>query len=235
MAVSSTSPTASVIPDYLPFASPSKKVDFCIYIEPTADSSFESSPSSFRSAQSAITAARNQLPCGVINHTTYYPLRERPIALSIETKKTGEGWEGATLQLGVWQAAQWNILQHLASSSSATAQQNKAQSNNGIQDEPAVRTGDHGEVDTQQTPSAEPVLPDFLPGIIIQGHEWYFVVSTKVGDQAVVWSKITMGATNSAMGIYQIILALQTIRAWVEATYWPMVRKLILAAGRCPD
>ncbi|KAH7128002.1 hypothetical protein B0J13DRAFT_627725 [Dactylonectria estremocensis] len=78
-----------------------------IYLEPTADLSLHCMDStSFLSVKSAITTARNRLPHGVINHTTYHPLRERPIALSIETMKTGEGWEEVTLQMGVWQAAQ---------------------------------------------------------------------------------------------------------------------------------
>ncbi|UPL02786.1 hypothetical protein LCI18_013720 [Fusarium solani-melongenae] len=57
----------------------------------------------------------SELPDGVINHTDYYPLRDRPIALSIETKRTGEGWDGATLQLSVWQAAHWRLLDLLNS------------------------------------------------------------------------------------------------------------------------
>ncbi|KAH6986878.1 hypothetical protein EDB80DRAFT_690335 [Ilyonectria destructans] len=53
------------------------------------------------------------LPGQLINHTTFYPLRYRSIALGIETKKTSEGWDGATLQMGVWQSADWSLLRTL--------------------------------------------------------------------------------------------------------------------------
>ncbi|KAK7430751.1 hypothetical protein QQZ08_002795 [Neonectria magnoliae] len=97
--------TAAIIPRYLPASSPSKKIDFCVYIDPRLDPS--------PTAQSGIHTTRIRLPEQVFNHTDYYPLRQRPIALPIETKKTGEGWDGATLQLGVWQAAHWNFLRLL--------------------------------------------------------------------------------------------------------------------------
>ncbi|WAO97376.1 Hypothetical protein NCS54_01510100 [Fusarium falciforme] len=102
--------TAGLIDAYLPSSSVSKKVDFCIYIDPAHDD--DNPPAE---SQSAVLNSRDQLPDGVINHTDYYPLRDRPIALSIETKRTGEGWDGATLQLSVWQAAHWRLLDLLNS------------------------------------------------------------------------------------------------------------------------
>ncbi|KAH7142076.1 hypothetical protein EDB81DRAFT_885115 [Dactylonectria macrodidyma] len=63
--------TASIIPRYLLTPSPPKNVD-------------------------RIANTRQ-----LINYTTFSPLRNRPIALSIETKKTSEGWDDATLQIGL--------------------------------------------------------------------------------------------------------------------------------------
>jgi hypothetical protein len=54
------------------------------------------------------------LPCGVINHTDFLPLRNRPVVVGIETKKRGGGDQTeAELQIGTWHAAQWKMLAQL--------------------------------------------------------------------------------------------------------------------------
>ncbi|KAK7418924.1 hypothetical protein QQX98_003627 [Neonectria punicea] len=85
--------TASILSCYLPALVPPKKVDYCIYVDPSNDSS----P---LSTASRIANLRQTLLGKAINHTNFYPLRHRPMALSIETKKTGEGWDGATFADG---------------------------------------------------------------------------------------------------------------------------------------
>ncbi|KAL6399558.1 hypothetical protein AUP68_18108 [Ilyonectria robusta] len=93
-----TSTHASILPDY---GNPSatKKVDFCIYVNPSNES--RASAVIKPSAVLAIDQLCHELPCNVFNFTEFVPLERQPIALSIETKKPGEGWEGARLQLGV--------------------------------------------------------------------------------------------------------------------------------------
>jgi hypothetical protein len=51
----------------------------------------------------------------MFNHTNLAPLSDHPIAVGIETKKTGEGWKNAKLQMEVWMAAHWQFLQQLLS------------------------------------------------------------------------------------------------------------------------
>ncbi|KAL2802474.1 hypothetical protein BJX63DRAFT_113508 [Aspergillus granulosus] len=96
--------TAKIILEYLRLNLQAKMVDFCIYIEPEMDDI----------AFNAILSLRRVLPCYVINHTDFLPLRRSPIAISIETKRQG-GAQPATaeLQLGTWHAAQWNLLEDL--------------------------------------------------------------------------------------------------------------------------
>ncbi|KAF4985138.1 hypothetical protein FDECE_16789 [Fusarium decemcellulare] len=94
------SSTASIIQEYHRTTSRSKKVDFCIYIEPTKDPSYTG-------IEADIERLSDTLACSVINHTDFYPLRSRPIALSIETKKPGDSWEKAKLQMGIWE---WSHL-----------------------------------------------------------------------------------------------------------------------------
>ncbi|CAH0035991.1 unnamed protein product [Clonostachys rhizophaga] len=190
--------SASIIPDYHQPAVKGRKVDFAIYIDPTNDP--HRAPTN-----EAITDLRRKLPKGALNHTDYHPLRCRPVAFSIETKRTGENWEVAKLQLGTWLSAQWQFLQRLVE-----LRQKGAVSKRGDGD------AGHGVAVHQ--------LPPFLLGIIIQGHDWYLVLSTREKNQTIVWEKASIGSTADALGVYKITYMLQLLRRWAQDTYWPWLR-----------
>ncbi|KAF4986316.1 hypothetical protein FDECE_16016 [Fusarium decemcellulare] len=78
--------TAKVIREYLPATSQAKMVDFCVFLDPTADDA----------ACAAIQTLRRALPFNVINHLT---LHRSP--------------ETAELQLGTWHSGQWRFLERL--------------------------------------------------------------------------------------------------------------------------
>lgn len=106
------STTAGIIAEYHHVhSSTSKKVDFVLTLEPGADPN----PHSAAAAVRQIEQIRSRSPCFSINHTAFEPLLKCPIAVSIETKRPGgggsSGAEGATVQAGVWAAAQWSLLQ----------------------------------------------------------------------------------------------------------------------------
>ncbi|KAF5016976.1 hypothetical protein F66182_11174 [Fusarium sp. NRRL 66182] len=95
--------TAKIIQEYLQSPTQAKMIDFCIYLDPK-DNAAE------------VEEARRILPCGYINHTDFYSLRNRPIALSIETKAASNTPAGsAELQIGTWHSAQWRFLEDLVS------------------------------------------------------------------------------------------------------------------------
>ncbi|KAK1659807.1 hypothetical protein BDP55DRAFT_678488 [Colletotrichum godetiae] len=71
-------------------------------------------------------------------------------------------------------------------------------------------------------------LPEFLPGIIIQGREWVFVASTKRSDEVTLWTSQHIGSTAKATGVYQIVCVLQYLKRWIEKTYWPWFKQAIL-------
>lgn len=79
-----------------------KMVDYCIFVEPQGEDAHQ--VDQIREIQE------------YINHTDYSPLRRRPIVLSAESKKPGEGYKDAQIQLGVWQAAQWALLESMLAS-----------------------------------------------------------------------------------------------------------------------
>ncbi|KAF5560460.1 CAMK CAMK1 kinase [Fusarium napiforme] len=91
--------TAHIIPEYKPFGTSSKCVDFCICVE-TPKESLE---------RQKIDDAIKTRPGLSINHTDWGDLCKNPIALSIETKRQ-VSWEKALLQIGTWHAAQWRSL-----------------------------------------------------------------------------------------------------------------------------
>ncbi|POS80305.1 hypothetical protein DHEL01_v201288 [Diaporthe helianthi] len=138
----------------------SKMVDYCVFVEPQPREAAK------------ITEIRSKLT--YINHTDYHALRQRPIVLSAESKKPGEGGRNAQLQLSVWQAAQWAVLENLV----------------------AAAAGDTAE---------RPALIPFLPALIIQGHEWHFAATTRSGNTTVLWVRQPLGATDSILGIFQIV------------------------------
>lgn len=119
-------------------------VDFAIHIEPS---------DRFQKAvyERAQLCAR---PISV-NHTFYRPLIFCPIGVSIETKHTGQNWDDAMVQVGIWTAAQFARLEELIKETDQISGRDRIP-----QDEPETR------------------LP-FLPIIIIQGHDWNFLTAIK--------------------------------------------------------
>ncbi|KAG5802933.1 hypothetical protein H9Q74_011247 [Fusarium xylarioides] len=188
------STTASIIAEYH-VTSASKKVDFCMYLDPKQDESAQ--------VPETIDALKNILPLGMFNHTNLAPLCDNPIAVSIETKKTGEGWENAKLQMEVWMAAHWQFLRQLLS----------------------LRQRSQEPTTTNEKTWN---LPDFIPGIIIQGHHWHLIITTPEGEKTVFWQVKNLGDTSSSQGIYKIIHNLQLLRQWAQEEYWKWMRELLL-------
>lgn len=150
---------------------------------------------------------RDTLPDGILNFTDFVPLEKKPIAFSIGTVKPSEGFDSAKLQLGIWQMAHWSFLRCLAERLTAEAQ---------------------AETEGGEKAHGSTKLPPFIPGIIIQGHEWYLNFTTLEGEQTLFWQKVAVGSTSSARGVYQIVHILQALRQWVKDEYWPWLRDVIL-------
>ncbi|KAF4969890.1 hypothetical protein FSARC_2967 [Fusarium sarcochroum] len=74
----------------------------------------------------------------------------------------------------------------------------------------------------------------FLPGIIVQGHDWYFVASTLGGlvdgkqRQVLIWNKVLIGSTEGLQGICQIVAVLQYLTKWVVEVYYPWLQSAVL-------
>lgn len=102
------STTATISKEYLVPRAPSKKIDFCLHIEPRNSDAIEDEVALWTLKQ----YAGDLEPCS-INHTDFRALAFRPVTTAIETKREGGDDEEARLQIGVWQAAQWKMLHFL--------------------------------------------------------------------------------------------------------------------------
>lgn len=140
----SISHSATITKEYLPTAAGSKLVDFCVYVNP------EAGAKSGENYTDRVNKLRRSLPMLCMNHTSYLGLKAEPISISLETKRSGDDEDNATLQIGTWQAAQWNYLKYLL-----------------------VRAGGeaHAETDLDEL--------GILPAIITQGHQWSFAATTR--------------------------------------------------------
>ncbi|KAH6972073.1 hypothetical protein BKA56DRAFT_677051 [Ilyonectria sp. MPI-CAGE-AT-0026] len=185
--------SATITKEYLPTAAGSKLVDFCIYINPGAD--IESGEDYADQANKL----RRSLPMLCMNHTSYLGLKAEPISISVETKRSGDDEDDATLQIGTWQAAQWNYLKYLL-----------------------VRAG--GEVHAETALDELGILP----AIITQGHQWSFAATTREGSKTILWAKFPFGDTTSLAAVYTIATVVQYLRHWTATVYWEWFKRNIL-------
>lgn len=76
---------------------------------------------------------------------------------------------------------------------------------------------------------------EFLPGILVQGHDWFFVATVPPADHAsgsrahpTFYTKIRLGSTDQADSVCKIIAALLHLVRWLEQRYWPAFQKQVL-------
>lgn len=155
--------------------------------------------------------------------------------MSIETKKPNAGFDGAKLQLGVWQNAHWTFLRHLALVASYNKVAAEKKSAEAVAELAAI---EQQLMETEQESMAAEQksyeLPSFIPGIIIQGHLWHLIITTPEGRRTMVWQSVGIGNTQSTKGIYQIVCVLHLLRKWAEKTYWPLIWEMVSAGWPKP-
>ncbi|KAF2135320.1 uncharacterized protein K452DRAFT_303628 [Aplosporella prunicola CBS 121167] len=125
-----------------------------------------------------------------INQTLYTPFKRAPVAISLETKVTGEKWRPAELQVGIWVAAQFKRLQELL--------------------EAGEKDGDAVE--------PLPALP--LLVIQGRNWHFLMAERRRgQGEQTTIWGPIQFGDSCSKLGVYQIIATLQYLGKWATTEY----------------
>lgn len=196
--------TARIIREYLPTKETSgKQVDFCLHLDLDASST---------TTMAKIDRIRASLPLQSINHTDLEGLVNRPIAISCESKKPDSdgGAIQAKLQIGLWHAAQWKLLKSLVAAKQQRQRPEQHREQEGNDD------GD-GSDDQGQPP---PLLPKFLPAILIAGHDWSLAATTQMQGKTVLWTAHPFGHTRDAVGVYRIVCGLQRLQTWATDDYW---------------
>ncbi|SCO88953.1 uncharacterized protein FRV6_13081 [Fusarium oxysporum] len=139
------------------------------------------------------------------------PLCDKPIAISIETKKTGEDWEKAKLQMEVWMAAHWQFLRNLIKLRQRAAKELSS-----------IR---QAEGDLTSNPEKTWQLPDFMPGIIVQGDDWHLIITTPEGEKTIFWQKKSLSIIQHTTSLSILPLSLK-----VDALqyYWLVISVITL-------
>ncbi len=148
---------ASIIPHYLPDTAPDRRIDMCIYIDPSVD----------LDNVARINTLRRGLPNDSISYTSSIALRNCPVPCSIEIKRSAIDFDGAVLQVGVWQAAHWKMLRILLRDAARRRHTQSTQGNLFIDEDAERRYIDESFAKLGT-----------LHGIYSQGHEWYYVAAS---------------------------------------------------------
>ncbi|KAF4886524.1 hypothetical protein CGCF415_v015119 [Colletotrichum fructicola] len=184
-------------------------VDFCINLCPRQAGSHHAP------AVEAIDVLRTELTDNSINHTGHNPLLRDPISVSIETKRPDEGGQKQALQMGVWQTAQWRHLEKLVQ----------------------MRLAANGEPPQTRQERCHEVLGqlDYLPAVLVRGHDWYFAATMREGHKKILWREVSMGSTRNVLGIYRIIYAIQLLAEYSRDHFWPWYLRAVLGISTAGD
>lgn len=69
---------------------------------------------------------------------------------------------------------------------------------------------------------SSPQSIEFLPGVIVQGHDWQFVATIlDESGKARLLRTVRLGGTESELTVYSLVMALQRLRRWIKEVYWP--------------
>ncbi|EWY79577.1 hypothetical protein FOYG_17271 [Fusarium oxysporum NRRL 32931] len=198
--------TARPSPEYLPPRAPAKMVDFCVFAELNQDERFKE----------AHRELSRHTPTLSVNHTDFTPLQLRPVTLSIETKKPDKELDAANLQMGIWHAAQWSFLTSAVGLSIRASQ---------AADEPRSSLQ---QMETAKQVEARMDRLPFIPGVIVLGHKWSLVLSTREGQRTILWTEREFGNTKSIQETFQIVAGLRELAAWSKNVYLPWWKENVL-------
>ncbi|EFQ36477.1 uncharacterized protein GLRG_11622 [Colletotrichum graminicola M1.001] len=208
--------TAPIIKDYLPEGEAEKKVDFCMYINPSADPDV--------SLQSKIVALRRALPETSLNHTSYVALCPYPISVSLETKRPGHDLNGAILQIGIWQATHWKMLRRLLGWTAPERLRRQGRASASPEDIDALVNDELAKLGA-------------LHGVLIQGHDWSYVATSPESLdgpakahslKTVLWLQKSFGHTSTELGVHQVAAFLEQLNTWSTQVYWPWFKRCFL-------
>jgi hypothetical protein len=184
-------------------------IDMCIYASLDHDQEFKT----------AMVEFSKNSPTMSVNHTDFIITQERPLLISIETKKPAVQGDKAQLQISVWHAAQWSFLRW------AVGQKLLRQRQSQGFDAP---TTEEEQREHKAMKLAVLAKLGFIPGIIVQGHRWHLVLSTYEDGKTTLWAEWEFGSTKGLLDIYAVIAGVRELTAWGRDVYLPWFKENIL-------
>lgn len=199
--------------EFLPISSLDQMMNTGICIYATIDQDPE--------LETAIETFCRTTPTLSVNFTDCYALQFRPIVIRIKTTQPGiRAWQKTRLQMGAWFAAQWAFLRWGVRQK--LLRQRVAQGVNAPEDEE----------DTVNQEALEALSRlGFIPGILVDGHQWLLVISTYDNGMTTIWADLLFGTTQSLMTIYAVVAGVRELMAWGRDTYLPWFKENVLTLG----
>ncbi|KAJ4248119.1 hypothetical protein NW762_012889 [Fusarium torreyae] len=65
----------------------------------------------------------------------------------------------------------------------------------------------------------------FLPGVVVHGHTWSIVITTRRGATTAVVCSLEFGKTDSIVDAFQVLAGLRRLRKWSLKTLWPWYKQ----------
>lgn len=72
------------------------------------------------------------------------------------------------------------------------------------------------------TPSFPPT-----PLLIVQGHDWHFLITSRNDENMTVWEQIHCGSTRTCFDAMKVVATLHWIMDWIESVWRPFFHQLI--------
>lgn len=70
---------------------------------------------------------------------------------------------------------------------------------------------------------------EFLPGIVVMQHHWWFVATAlNQNGKAQTFERLLLGETESIIGIYKLFISLQKLVDWTRDQYWAAFQASVL-------
>ena len=132
--------------------------------------------------------------------------------------------------MGVWHAAQWSFLTSAVAHSIWAARTRPQSQSSGRGNEANTRANSSSAIELEVAQlSKERVrhLPS-IPGVVVQGHKWSLVLSTRENERTILWTEREFGTTQSMQDIFKIVAGLRELAAWCRDIYLPWWQQNVL-------
>ncbi|KAH8748989.1 hypothetical protein F5883DRAFT_582025 [Diaporthe sp. PMI_573] len=206
----------SVPKDLMHTRTDSKKVDYVLVLDVADGVPLKTviSDLTLRAALDVDGFLSRDTPPPHVNQTTYQPIRDSPIAVSIETKQDYSSRD-PLLQLGIWVAA-WHRRMRSLYSARALALLDEQFQNASTSDDPP----------SSGPQNAVPARPKVvsLPLIVVTGHEWQIYFACDQDTSIEVYGPLRMGSTATLLDVYALLSSLLVVKEWIETTFYQALR-----------